>query len=518
MRKEIALGTFILVVSNLLSRVLGLARDSLLANRGGLSLDVDAYNLAFLIPDLLNHFLGAGLLPVTLIPIIMPWLKNGEYDQASQHVSRLLNVLGIIVLVGCGFAFWQMENILPLVCDHAISAELLDKTVHYSRILIFAQFFFVAGGFFNAMQYGRMKFFLPALAPLAYNGMIILVGWFTPNSTVEGFCWGVLLGSFLGSFLFQWIGAYQAGFRWHGIWEPFTRDVGVYIWRTLPFLVGASAVFSNEFVYRRFGAEDVGSIASLGFGLRISMAISGVLGGAVGVAVYPWFSKLCADGLQRTLSLELGKLLERVFVVLLPVLGVTYASSEIIIRLYLGSGNFGVAEIARQVPFLQAYLWQVVPMTVLFLVNRAYYADRRTWFPSLISVGLFLLSWPFYGLFHDYGAIRVPWISTMTTVLTVVILFGGWLWRFPGIEISKLGISFLKTLFISGLGLGMVSFALDFSVFHQERSLGLFISYSVLFAIALVIQWLLLRWSGVESAILWTDSLVQKLKKLKKSV
>lgn len=515
MQKEIALGTLVLIVSNLLSRILGLARDALLAHRGGLSMDVDAYNLAFLIPDLLNHFLGAGLLPVTLIPLIMPLLKEGRYDLASQHVSRLINVLGLVVIVGCGLAFWKMEWLLPLICEKQLSAELMAKTVHYSRILLFAQVFFVAGGFFNAMQYGRMKFFLPAMAPLAYNGMIILMGWLSPGGTVEGFCWGVLGGAFLGSFIFQWIGAYQAGFRWSGIWEPFNPEVGKYLWKTLPFLVGASAVFANEFVYRRFGAEDVGSIASLGFGLRMSMAISGVLGGAVGIAVYPWFSRLCAENKKRELSFELGKLLEKVLVILVPVLVLMYVSAELIIRLYLGSGHFGLAEIQRQVPYLQAYLWQVIPMTILILVNRAYYADQRTWFPSVISVALFLGSWPLYTVFREYGAIRVPWISTATTTLTMLALLVIWLKKCPGMDLLR----FVRTLLITSLCsllLGLeFHFSLGLNYFASGRNpvmIGAFVAQSM---VSLILVWLCLSWSGIEAAEQWKNKLWSLLKKVR---
>lgn len=500
MKKEIAFGTLILIASNLLSRILGLARDSLLAHRGGLSLEVDAYNLAFLIPDLLNHFLGAGLLPVTLIPLITHWLKNGDYDSASHYISRLINAVGVVVIVGCVLAFWQMPNLLPLICEKALSPELFDKTVYYSRILIFAQVFFVASGFFNAMQYGRMRFLLPALAPLAYNGMIILGGLFWTGATVEGFCWGVLTGAFIGSFLFQWLGAKQAGFKWSMIWDPFSPELSKYVWRTLPFLVGASAVFANEFVYRRFGMDGEGSIASLGFGLRISMAISGVLGGAVGVAVYPWFSQLCSDQKHTQLSFELGKLWEKLLVVILPILILVYASAEILIRFYLGSGHFGATEVARQVPYLQAYLWQVIPMTLLFLVNRAFYADQRTWFPSIISVGFFLLSWPFYSYFADYGAIRVPWISTLTTFFTFMTLALYWLWKFPGLKLLPL----LKTL---GLCLGIAggqyliyAHWLSPWILSYPKglySLGLYIGS---FGLLAVIQWLLLALLGVETA------------------
>lgn len=75
---RMGMAALLLAVGVLLSRVLGLSRDLLIANLHGASKDTDAYVAAFQIPDLLSYFLAAGTLSITFIPLFSAYIAKGD--------------------------------------------------------------------------------------------------------------------------------------------------------------------------------------------------------------------------------------------------------------------------------------------------------------------------------------------------------------------------------------------------------------------------------------------------------
>ncbi len=500
-----------MLLANAGSRILGLARDALLASKGGLSLDVDAYNIAFLIPDLINHFLAAGLLPVTLIPLLSASLKSGNMEDVNQRVSRLLNLMGILTLTICGIAFWKMDLLVATLSHQPLSPELLERTVEFGRILIFAQVFFVLGGFFNAVQYGSFKYGLPALAPIAYNGAIILGGLLSPGNSIEGFCWGVVCGALVGGFAFQAYGAFKLGFRWMPLADWKHPEVRTFLWATIPFLFGASAVFSAEFAYRFFGSGQTGDVSALGFGLRIALTFAGVLGGAVGVAVYPQFSRDCAENLQNKVSEALGRLGIKMGVILIPPVIWMMICAPFVVQLYLGWGAFDAYAIAIVAENLRYYLLLVMPMTALLLVNRAFYANRQTWLPSLVTLGVFALSWPFYGWLEPMGLKRIPILAAVTTSIQVCVLGFLWTRRFKGFDWHAWSLSLLR-VFISVVIIAIPAWwIVDLGLSSVESRLTLALVLTVHALAMLLLIWFAMAILGEKVAREWMVQLRRRI-------
>ncbi len=415
-------GSVLLALSGIISRFLGLGRDALLSRVGGLSYEVDAYNLAFTLPDLLNHFLGAGLLSVTLIPLLAPSLKEKKYEEASHLLSSIFGVVfGTLLILTVGCWIW-VENLVPLLMEDTMSPEVFSLTVRYTRIVLFGQIFFLAGGFFNAWQYGQYHYTFPALAPLIYNASIIIGGLVgLGTGSVEGFCWGVLVGAALGAGLLQYYGAKRLNLKLS------LRKPGIefrrYLWLTLPFALGVSMTFSNELLFKYFGGSQEGAVASLGFGLRITMAFVGVFGGAVGVAAYPYLSELCSKLEYEKVNETLVNTLLKIGCVLLPALPVVALFAEPLVEGYLGSNASMVERVSENV---RAYLLLALPMSMQLIVSRIWYADQRTWKPAVLTFVTFALSIPLYSYSIDWGVVRIPIISAFVSAIQLLSLLFFW--------------------------------------------------------------------------------------------
>jgi len=84
--------------SVLLSRILGYARDAVIAWQHGATTETDAYFVAFTIPDFLNHLLAGGSLSITFIPIFARYLAEGKEEEGFRSFSTIATVMGIGML------------------------------------------------------------------------------------------------------------------------------------------------------------------------------------------------------------------------------------------------------------------------------------------------------------------------------------------------------------------------------------------------------------------------------------
>src|SRR5437773_319550 len=157
------------------SRVLGLVRDQVLASMFGAGDAMDAFNVAFRIPNLVRDLFAEGAMSAAFVPVFMRQLASGDRKSAwrlgNNVINALLVVTGILVLFGMVFA-------RPLVgafaADYAGVPGKLDLTVSLTRVMLpFLTLVAIAAacmGMLNSLQ----RFFVPALAPAMFNVATIL--------------------------------------------------------------------------------------------------------------------------------------------------------------------------------------------------------------------------------------------------------------------------------------------------------------------------------------------------------
>ena len=107
-RKKVGIASVIMMASVLLSRLIGLAREMVIAYIGGASGAVDAYQLAFFIPEILNHIVASGFLSITFIPLFSRYIARGDETEGWRVFSLVLTVVGgfllVFILLACLFA------------------------------------------------------------------------------------------------------------------------------------------------------------------------------------------------------------------------------------------------------------------------------------------------------------------------------------------------------------------------------------------------------------------------------
>jgi putative peptidoglycan lipid II flippase len=165
----------LLAGSVLLSRVLGFARESLLAYQVGTSGQADAYYAAFQIPDLFNHLLAGGALSIAFLPLYTRVRTEQGEAAAERLLATVLGTLGAIAL-GATILLWLLAEPLVALQFPRFDAAKQSLTVHLTRIVLPAQIGFVAGGIVQVPLLALERFLAAALAPLLYNLGIIAGG------------------------------------------------------------------------------------------------------------------------------------------------------------------------------------------------------------------------------------------------------------------------------------------------------------------------------------------------------
>jgi putative peptidoglycan lipid II flippase len=462
----------LLASSVLLSRVLGYAREALLAYRVGAGTAADAYYAAFQIPDLLNYLLAGGALSVAFLPLYTRHLSRGEGEAAEHLLATVLGTLTALAAFATVILWWFAEPLIALQFPR-FDAEKQALTVHLTRIVLPAQVFFVAGGIINATLLARGRFGAAAAAPVLYNGGIIAGGLFlAPRLEVgiEGFAWGALAGALLGPFLAPLLDARgRVPIRLR--WAPRDRVFLGYLFVAAPLMFGQTLLTVDEWYERWFGALlGEGAVAHLGYARRLMLVPVAVVGQAIAAAALPALSRLWSEGKREDLDrLVLRTLQAGLVLAVLGAAGFVVFAPEIV-RIVYQRGAFTRADTAEVAGVLSVLALAVPAWITQQIAARAFYARGDTWRPMLLGTAVALLAIPLYlvlGRRHGIlglaaaGAVGMT-ANALATVLLARIEHGA-----PAL--GRLLDSLVRALAIAALAAGAASLV---SVFGAPSGLG----------------------------------------------
>lgn len=417
----------IMFFSNFLSRIIGFVRTVIFGNLVATGADADAYVFSFLIPDFLNHFLAGSALSIAFIPIFQKLQEDTDEEQKWRFFSNLFWVGTALFLIFVLISELCTPQLVQLLGGKNLeaSSEVFDLTVRLTRIIIPAQLFFFWGALFNGVQYANKKFFLPSLTPVAYNIFIIAFGVILYQIIgVEGFSWGVLAGAFVGNVVIQLIGLRKCGAKL--TWNINLKDAQLKEWfiKTFPLMLGFSAVFSNEFMYRKFGASSIdgkGAISALNYAYMIFMVMVGLFGQSIATGVFPFLSKLANEKKIKEMEDLLFPVIYKVAALLLTSSVVLFFLAEDVISIIFERKNFDTDSVAITTRAFLGFLPGAFFLASVLILNRLYYSTKRTITPLVISTITLACVFPLYFLLDKVWGVRG--ISTASSLYAFLCFF-----------------------------------------------------------------------------------------------
>ena len=424
----------VVAVGVLLSRILGFGRTVVLANFLGDSAIGDAYEDAFIIPDILNYLLAGGFLAITFIPILSDRIASGDKDAVNRAFNAVFRPVAVVIVALTIVGWIVMGPLIDLAFGSRMDAVQLAEVIRLTRIILPAQIFFILGGLFTAVQYINGNFVIPTLAPIVYNlgiiggGLIGSVGTDEPSAT--GFMIGALVGAFVGNFALQWWGARRTGLVITMGGLDFRHvDFRAYLVLAIPLMVGQSIVVLDE-SFGKWLAEAAsdGAVFSLGVARRSNMLPIGVIAQAAGVAAYPYFARLVAEGRFAEMRDAMGKTVRSVIYLSGLAAAAAVAVALPAIRVAFQRGNFTEDGTVLAAAALVAYAVSIPAWGVHQIFARGLYAHRQMWVPATAGTLWTIVAIPLYLVgFDRYGVAGIAMASSAAITgyaITLALLWG----------------------------------------------------------------------------------------------
>ena len=381
----------------LLSRILGLVRDVVIAVLFGARPEADAFFVAFRIPNLFRRLFAEGAFSQGFIPVLSEYRARRTPAEVRTLVAHVAGLLGLALLAVTVLGVAGADVVIELFAPGfggddsgraALAADMLRITFPYLLLISLTA---LCGGVLNA--YGH--FAVPAFTPVWLNVCLILAALgLAPrlDEPVMALAWGVLLAG-IAQLAFQF--PTLARLRMLALPRPALRDEGVRrVWRLmLPAAFGASVGQLNLLIDTLLASFlGAGSIAWLYYADRLMELPFGIFAIALSTVLLPRLSRehALADGEQfgRTLDagLRLGLLLTA------PAATALVALAVPLIATLFGHGVMSDADVLASAGALQAYALGLLGFTGVKILAPGFFARQNTRTPVRIAVVAMLVN------------------------------------------------------------------------------------------------------------------------------
>ncbi len=392
-RTQVLQAAGIVMAAMVLSRLLGLGRDVVINFYfDALSLEGNAYAIASRFPHLIFTVIAGGALGSAFIPTFAGYFARDDEAGAWRLFSITVNLAVLATTVVAGLAFWQTPAILRWAYPELMAGYegLLEMTGELMRLMLVSPILFGASGVIMGALNARQHFLLPALAGSVYNLGIIAGALLWPGD-VLGLGYGVIFGA-VGHVLVQLpaLRRHRAGYRpVISLRDPGVRQV---LRLMAPRVVGLSFSELTIVITQLLAqAMPLGSIRALDQAWRVMAMPLGFIGQALGIAAFPTFATLAAEGRTAEMRRILADTLRLIAFLGLPAMVLLLVLREPFVALLFQRGQFD-ADSTRVVAWaLLFYALSLVSLAAIEVVARAFYALSDTTTPVVAGALQLLL-------------------------------------------------------------------------------------------------------------------------------
>ncbi|EIW7482010.1 TPA: murein biosynthesis integral membrane protein MurJ [Vibrio parahaemolyticus] len=495
MSKRLLKSGMIVSAMTLISRVLGLVRDVVVANLMGAGASADVFFFANKIPNFLRRLFAEGAFSQAFVPVLTENHAQGDMDKTRELIARAAGTLGVIVsivtvlgVLGSGvvtalFGFgWFLDWMHggPAAEKFELASLMLKITFPY---LWFITFVALSGAILNTLG----KFAVSSFTPVFLNVMIILAAWFISPQMSQpeiGLAIGVFLGG-LVQFLFQIPFLIKAGVMVKPKWG--WRDPGVVKIRTLmiPALFGVS-VSQINLLFDTFIASflQTGSISWLYYSDRLLEFPLGLFGIAIATVILPALSRKHVDSQSEGFAHTMDWGVRMVTLLGIPaMLGLMALAKPMLMVLFM-RGEFSPQDVHQASLSLLAYASGLLNFMLIKVLAPGYYSRQDTKTPVKYGIIAMVTNMVFNAIFaYFYGYVGLAIATALSAFVNMALLYRGL--HIAGVyQITKRAVFFIIRLVIAGAAmvaailwqLEDMSVWLEWSFAHRSGMLGMLIA------------------------------------------
>jgi len=389
--KSIGAAAGILAISSMISRLLGLVRDRLLASTFGASSNLDVYFAAFRIPDFIYNVLIAGGIIVAFLPLFSEFfLKNKK--ETWEFVNNVLNVFLFSLILICLIAA-ILTPILVKIITPGFNSQQLSLTILLTRILFFSPILLGLSSIFSGVLQYFNKFLVYSLSPIFYNlGIILGIIFLAPSSGILGVTLGVIFGAFL-HFTIQIPSAVSAGFSYKPIFNLKDSKIRRVFYLMVPRTLGVAAPQINLMVVTAIASSlPVGALSIFTFANNLQQFPLGLIGIPLAVAIFPFFSRAWAAQRKEEFIEKFFSTFREILFLIIPLSFLIFIFRNQIIEIILRTGRFSEMAAKMASASLGLFTLGIFATCLIPLLLRAFFAIQDTKTPTIIAIIAMILN------------------------------------------------------------------------------------------------------------------------------
>ncbi|MCD6149672.1 murein biosynthesis integral membrane protein MurJ [bacterium] len=386
--QSVAGAALIISFAGIISRLLGMLRDRILASQFGAGDTLDIYYAAFRIPDLVYSLLVVGALSAAFIPVFTGLIAKHKKEKAWELASGILNLMVAAVIFISFFLALFAPFVMKLVVP-GFSENKLASVAMFTRIMFLSPLFLGISAVFGGILVSFKKFLAYSLAPIMYNlGIIIGAVFLVKIMGPIGLAWGVALGAGMHLFV-QYPAVKLSGFHYQLNFRKSFRDENArkVIRLMIPRSMGMAVTQINMLVITIFASIlTSGSLAVFNFANNIQSVPLGLFGISFAVAAFPHLSSLAAEKSKKEFIRIFSRTFRRIIFFVAPLSLLIFILRAEIVRVILGAGKFDWEDTVLTLQVLGILSLSLIAQSLIPLLARAFYALQNTKIPFYIAL------------------------------------------------------------------------------------------------------------------------------------
>jgi putative peptidoglycan lipid II flippase len=431
-RRRLAVSTAIFALATGVSRVAGLVREVVAAYYFGATGRINAFTIAFQVPNLVRALVADAALSSAFVPVFSELLEKGERKRAWRVASSLLWLM-LLGLAGLTALFIVVAPFVISLFGNPGGDR--DLAVGLTRVLFPIVALLGVSGIVVGILNSYDHFTVPALTPVAWN-LTIIAGLaigvpqtHSLNTKLYIYAVSILVATIVQVLLpVPWLRGRDDRLHLVLDWrDPAVRRVLALMFPvTLSLgLINFNAVVDSIFASRLIDPQLAPTAIDKAF--RIYMLPQGIFSVAVATVLFPSLARLAAradvDGFRRTVGLGL----RQIAFTLIPASVVSAVLAEPIVRLVYQRGHFTPAQTPVVAGALAAFAAGLTFNGTMLLLNRAFFSLQSNWVPTLIALGNLGLNAALDAAFYRLGTWGIPLSTSVVNIAGTAALL--WLLR-----------------------------------------------------------------------------------------
>jgi len=409
--------TLLVMLATLLTKVVGLGREVVVAAIYGAGSTFSAFTVAFQIPNVIRTFVADQALVGAMVPVFTGLREEDDEERAWRVASSVVSVLLIILLPLTALAMVGADFLVDIAVYDRNKSIDLELAAQLFRIMIPVVVLMSLAGVIIAILNSYGKFGPPAFAQLAFNAIAVLylVAMRPEREHIGVYAWGILFATVVQAAMpAPWLRGHGRTLRLGTAFrDPAVKAVVIAM---LPVMLSLAALNLNNIVNtywssrltagQLFGDAGAGP-ATIYKAFGVFQLPQGIFSLAVATVFFPLFARYAARKDTEGFRNAVVASSRQIIVLLMPASVFMWVFSEDIVRLLFERGEFTEENTRLVAAALQGFAVGLVANGAIQLLMRAFFSLRTPWTPAAVGFGVNLLgNIVLGGLLHQAWGVR----------------------------------------------------------------------------------------------------------------